>query len=49
MDYYLERGGIPLHDAVEVNCNNVAATEDQGAGAGYFRLRGVFVDWVSKI
>ena len=26
---------LPLHDAVGVNCEKVATTENQGAGAGY--------------
>ena len=30
---HLERGGIPLHDAVGINCENLATTEYQGAGA----------------
>ena len=33
VDYHLERGGMLLHDAVGVNCKNVATTENQGAGA----------------
>ena len=33
MDYHLERGGMPLHDAVGVNCEKRATTENQGAGA----------------
>ena len=30
--YHLERGGMPLHDAVKVNSKKGAATENQGAG-----------------
>ena len=33
--YHLERGGMPLHDAVEINCKNDATTESQGAGVKY--------------
>ena len=33
MDYHLERGGIPLHDAVWVNCKEAATTENQGTSA----------------
>ena len=29
--YHLERGGMPLLDAVEINCKNVATTEYHGA------------------
>ena len=29
--YHLERGGMPLHDAVGINCKKVATTENQGA------------------
>ena len=31
--YYLERSGMPLHDALGVNCKNSDTTENQGAGA----------------
>ena len=31
----LERGGMPLHDAVGINCAKEAATENQGAGVKY--------------
>ena len=30
-DYHLERGGMPLHDAVGINCQKRATTENQGA------------------
>ena len=33
--YHLERGGMPLHDAVEINCKMDATTENQGAGVKY--------------
>ena len=35
VDYHLERGGMPIHDSVVVNCKNGAAPENQGAGAWY--------------
>ena len=28
--YHLERGGIPLHDAVGTNCKKGATSENQG-------------------
>ena len=33
--YYQERGEIPLHDAVGINCEKGANTENQGAGVKY--------------
>ena len=33
--YHLERDGIPLHDAVGMNCKKGATTENQGADAKY--------------
>ena len=30
--YHLEKGGMPLHDAVKINCKNGATTENQGQG-----------------
>ena len=33
--YHMERGGIPLHDAVRTNCKNGASTENQGSGIKY--------------
>ena len=33
--YHLERGGMPLHDAVGINCKNGATTENQGASVKY--------------
>ena len=33
--YHLERGGMPLHDAVGINCKNGATTEYQGADVKY--------------
>ena len=35
VDYQLERGGMPLPDAVGVNCKKGATTENQGTGASY--------------
>ena len=33
--YHMERGGMPLHDAVGINSKNVANTENQGSGVKY--------------
>ena len=33
--YHLERGGMPLHDAVSINCEKRATTENQGTGVKY--------------
>ena len=33
--YQMERGGMPLHDAVGINCKKAATTENQGSGAKY--------------
>ena len=33
--YHQERGRMPLHDAVGINCKKVATTENQGAGIKY--------------
>ena len=33
--YHLERGGMPLHDAVGINCKNGVTTEYQGADVKY--------------
>ena len=33
--YRLERGGMPLHDAVGINCKMGATTENQGPGVKY--------------
>ena len=38
--YHLERGGVPLHDAVGVNCQKGATTENQGEDQ-VFGQRGV--------
>ena len=34
-DYHMERGGMPLHDAVGINCKKGATTENQGSGVKY--------------
>ena len=33
--YRLERGGMPLHDAVGINCKKGATAENQGADVKY--------------
>ena len=33
--YHMEGGGIPLHDAVGINCKKGATTENQGSGVKY--------------
>ena len=33
--YHLESGGIPLHDAIWINCKKGATTEYQGANVKY--------------
>ena len=33
--YHMARGGMPLHDAVRINCKNGATTENQGSGVKY--------------
>ena len=33
--YHLQRGGMPLHDAVGINCKKGATTEYQGADVKY--------------
>ena len=33
--YHMERGGMPLHDAVGINCKKDANTENQGADVKY--------------
>ena len=56
--YHLERGGMPLRDAVEINFKNGATTENQGAGVKYLNkykmsiniwLRGVCLMIVSVL
>ena len=33
--YYMEKGGMPLHDAVGINCKKVGTTENQDSGVKY--------------
>ena len=33
--YHLESGGMPLHDAIGINCKNGANTDNQGADVKY--------------
>ena len=33
--YHVEMGGMPLHDAVGINCKKIATTENQGSGVKY--------------
>ena len=33
--YHMERGGMPLHDAVGINCKKGATTENQRLGVKY--------------
>ena len=33
--YHMERGGMPLHDAVGINCKKGATTENQSSGVKY--------------
>ena len=35
--YHMERGGMPLHDAVVINCKKGATTENQGSAVKYMR------------
>ena len=39
--YHMERGGMPLHDAVGINCKKGATTEHQDSAVEYMGLRGV--------
>ena len=39
----LERGGMPLHDEVVINCKNGATTENQGAVVKYMGY-GVYIE-----
>ena len=40
----MERGGMPLHDAVGENCENGATTEYQVAGAYSVSANGCLLD-----
>ena len=33
--YHMERGAMPLHDAVGISCKKGATTENQGSGVKY--------------
>ena len=33
--YHMERGGMPLHDAVVINCKMDTTTENQGSAVNY--------------
>ena len=33
--YHMERGGIPLHDAVGINCEKDATSENQDSAVKY--------------
>ena len=33
--YHTEKGGMPLHDAVGINCKNGATTENHGSVVKY--------------
>ena len=33
--YHMERGGVPLHDVVGINCKKGATTENQGSAVKY--------------
>ena len=35
VDYHMERGGMPLHDVVGVNCERDVTIENRGARAWY--------------
>ena len=41
--YHMERGWMPLHDAVGINCKKGVTTENQGSGVKYMGL-GVYLD-----
>ena len=34
-DYHMERGGMPLHDAVGINCKKGANTDNQDSAVKY--------------
>ena len=38
--YHMEKGGMPLHDAVGINCKKGATTEHQGSGVKYIWAKG---------
>ena len=39
----MERGGMPLHDAVGINCKKGATTKNQGSDVKYMG-KGVYLD-----
>ena len=41
--YHMERGGMPLHDAVGINCKKSATTEDQGSGVSIWAKRRILM------
>ena len=41
--YHMERGRMPLHDAVGINCKKGATTEHQDSAVKYMGL-GVYLD-----
>ena len=41
--YHMERGAMPLHDVVGINCKKGATTENQGSGVKYMGY-GVYLD-----
>ena len=46
--YHMERGGMPLHDAVGINCKKDATTENQGSGVKYMG-KGVYLDYCACV
>ena len=47
--YHLERGWLPSHDAVVINCKKGATTKNQGAGVKYMAKGCMFDDCVCII
>ena len=41
--YHMERGGMPLHNVVGINCKTGATTENQGSAVKYMG-KGVYLD-----
>ena len=41
--FHIERGGMPLHDVVGINCKKGATTENQGSAIKYM-AKGVYLD-----
>ena len=41
--YHMESGGMPLHDAVGINCKKGATTENQDSDVNYMGL-GMYLD-----